>query len=196
MLEELQAVQDLRFDLVSSAEDVCIVLLEASHPRQPSQGAAELISVQDSEVGELDRQLLVRVGFVLENQAVPWAVHGLQSLRLAWSTAVAALTRSVRVFQKVQVVLVVLVMARGLPQVDVVEIGRHDLLEASLAVLEAHELHELVVDLGAVWQEEGAAWREWTEEEELLVLPDDSVIATLCFFLELQVLSEFRLAGK
>ena len=39
-------------DLISGAEDVCVVLLEASHSSQTRQSARQFVSVKDSEVGE------------------------------------------------------------------------------------------------------------------------------------------------
>lgn len=56
----------------------------------------------------------------------------------------------IRVLEKIQIVLVILVVPRRLPEVDVVEVGRHYFLVASLQVLMAHEFDKLVIYLGAV----------------------------------------------
>jgi hypothetical protein len=82
LLQELQTVFDLLLYLIAPAENVGVVLLESADSCEPRQRTTELVSVQDSEVRKSDRQLLVRMSLVLEYQAMPWAIHWLQSLCL------------------------------------------------------------------------------------------------------------------
>ena len=65
---------------------------------------------------------------------------------------------------------VVLPMCRGLPQFDVVDVGRDDLLEAAPAVLGADKLHQRGVDVRTARLEETRARGELVEEEQLLLL--------------------------
>ena len=53
------------------AEDVGIVLLESAHTRQPLQGPAVLIAVQDAEVREAQGELPVAASAVGKHEAVP-----------------------------------------------------------------------------------------------------------------------------
>jgi len=68
------------------------------------------------------------------------------------------------------VYLVVLPVARALPELGIVHVGSDDLLEATLPVVAAHELNKGVVDACAVGQEEAAARAELVEKEELVLL--------------------------
>ena len=115
-------------DLVSAAEDVSIILLEATNPCETGKSARELVPVQDAEVSEPYRQLTIRVRLVLEDHAVTRTVHGLEALHLV-----------VRL-QEVEVLLVVLVVATRLPEVDAAQVGRDHFLVASLLILAAHEV--------------------------------------------------------
>jgi hypothetical protein len=57
--------------------------------------------------------------------------------------------------EQVDVVLVVLVVTRSLPQLQVEHIGSNDLVVPPDTVLSANKLDKLVVDLGAVGIPEG-----------------------------------------
>ena len=59
MVDEVQTAHDLRLQLVAAAEDVGIVLHEASHAREASERAAELVAVKDSELCESKRHFAV-----------------------------------------------------------------------------------------------------------------------------------------
>ena len=54
---EVQHARHLLLDLVRTAEDVRVVLLEAAHTRQSVQRARDLVAVQHAEVSEAQRQL-------------------------------------------------------------------------------------------------------------------------------------------
>ena len=56
------------------------------------------------------------------------------------------------------VLFVVLIVARLLEQLEVVQVGSHDLIEATDTVLLSDQVHQLVVDHGAVRVEKGTAW--------------------------------------
>jgi hypothetical protein len=58
-------------DLIGSAEDVSVVLLEAAHARQPRQRAAQLVPVQHSEIGQSQRQIAERMQIVTEHDTMP-----------------------------------------------------------------------------------------------------------------------------
>ena len=64
--------------LIWHAEDVCVILLEAAHTSQTSQGTVSLITMQDTKVSESDGQVAVRTGSVVKHQAVTRTVHGLE----------------------------------------------------------------------------------------------------------------------
>ena len=77
MIQELQTRLDLRFNLVSSAKYMGIILLEAADSRKTREGAADLVSMQDTEICKSNRQFLIGVSVVFEHEAMAWAVHRL-----------------------------------------------------------------------------------------------------------------------
>ena len=123
IIQEIQAPHDFLHDLFWHAENVSIILLEPSHSGQPSQSATDFISVQHSEVSISDRQFSVRPDSAVKHQAMAWTIHGLHSESLILD------------FQDEHVVLVVLVMAWSLPQLEIEDVGRQDLTVSSHSVL-------------------------------------------------------------
>ena len=55
-----------------------VVLLEATYPGQTLEGARELVTVEDTKVGEAEGELSVGSGTVSKHEAVAWAVHWLE----------------------------------------------------------------------------------------------------------------------
>ena len=79
---------------------------------------------------------------ILENEAMARTIHWLESLSL---DSIAVLG-----FKQVQIVLVILVMTRHFPEVNVTQVWRNHFLIASFFVLAAHEVHQFIVDFGSV----------------------------------------------
>ena len=73
---------ELLLQLVRTAEKVCVILGEATHPRKAVQLAALLIAVHGAELGEAQREIPVRAGRTAENLTMVRAVHGLQHVFL------------------------------------------------------------------------------------------------------------------
>jgi len=144
---------------------VSVILLESSHTREARQGTRKLVSVQHAKVGHPPGQLLVRDVRVGKNLAVARAVHGLEAKLLLLD------------LKREHVLLVVGPMARRLPQVGLVHVGRHDLDEAAGLVLALDKLHEGVEDSRAVGKPERGTGGHFVPEEELLVLTDLAVVA-------------------
>ena len=85
-------------------------------------------------------------------------------------------------------------MTRYFPEVNIVDVRRHYLPEASPRVLQLHQLKQLVIDLGPMRSEEGASWSVLRiPEEEVLVLPYQPVVTLLSLFSCFQVLLELLL---
>ena len=57
-------------DLIGSTEDVRIVLLEAAHAGESTERAAQLVPMQDTEIGHPYRQLAIRSLPGLKHQAI------------------------------------------------------------------------------------------------------------------------------
>jgi hypothetical protein len=55
MIQELQTRLDLRFNLVSSAKYMGVILLETADSRETGEGATDLIAMQDTEIGKSNR---------------------------------------------------------------------------------------------------------------------------------------------
>ena len=78
-IEEFQTATNLFHNLVLTAENVSIILLEASNSSQSSQRATRFVAMQNTKVGKTDRQLIVGTRLVIEHQAMTGTVHRLQS---------------------------------------------------------------------------------------------------------------------
>ena len=146
-LHELQGSLDLFLDLVLPAEDVAIVLLEPTDTSEAGEGTGKLVAVEGAKVGEAEGQVAVRADGRLEHEAVAGTVHGLHGPLLPLHV------------KDEHGVLVVHGVAGLVPQVEVVNVGRDDLVEAALPVVVLDEIDELVVDAGAVGEPEGRSGR-------------------------------------
>ena len=184
LVEHLHESRKLLLHLILAAEDVRVVLLESAHASETVQRAAELVAVEHAKVGEPHGQLAEGSLAVAKHHAVPGAVHRLQAkLRLLH-------------VEREHVLLVMRRVTGGLPQVEVVHVRGDDLVVLVLPVLLADELHQLVVNLGALRQEEARARGEGVEEEELLVETDQAVVALLRLLDAKLVLGHELLVGE
>ena len=140
--------------------------------------------MQDTEVGESKWELSVSSLLVTKHETMAWAVHGLHAESLVLN------------FEDKDVVLVVEVMARGLPQLEVEDVGRHDFLVASDAILLLDQVDEVVIDPGSLWIHESTAWRKLVHIEQVLLSADVSVVSLGSFFLEVDPLVHLLLGGE
>lgn len=54
VLKEIHNILDLALDLLRSAENVSVILLESTHSDETAQGAGDFVSVKNTEVGPTD----------------------------------------------------------------------------------------------------------------------------------------------
>ena len=106
--------------LLGRAEDVRVVLAKRSHAGQPVHGAGPLVAVQSAEIREPHRQIAIRAKIFAVDEAVRRTVH-----RLHGEVATFDL-------REVHVVLVVIVVARTVPQIALENLRRDDLVVAVL----------------------------------------------------------------
>ena len=97
---------------------------------------------------------------MVKDETMARTVHWLESISLLFNVDLE------------HVVRVVIPMSGDLPQLRVVQVGSHDLLEAALPVLLLDVVHELVVDVRALGLEEAGAGAELVEEEQVLLLKE------------------------
>lgn len=76
-----------------------------------------------------------------------------------------------------EIIFIVLVVARDLPEINVEHVGSDHLLVASSKVLVSHEINKPVIDFGPMGEEKGTAWGKPIEEEETLGLANDPVVS-------------------
>lgn len=112
------------------------------------------------------------------------AVHGLQAITLLLD------------IEGEHVLLIMSPVTRDLPQVGLVHVGSHNLVETTGSVFALDQVHEGVVNAYTVWQEEGGTGGGFVEEEKLLVLADLSVIAFGSLSKEVLVLLKLLLVGE
>ena len=79
VLEEVEHVLDLTGDLLGRAENVTVILLEASNSDKSAKGTRDLISVKHAKISVTKRQVTIAVHTMFEHDAVRWAVHRLKT---------------------------------------------------------------------------------------------------------------------
>ena len=184
VLQEIKSGIHLGTELVETAEQMGIVLLETADTGQTAQGTRSLVTVENTEIGKAERQLTVRTLTDTKHQAVSRAVHGLESKSILLN------------IEREHVLLVVLPVSRGVPQLDVVHVGGHDLGVSALVVFALDKVHESVVDASTVGQEEARTRGQLVEEEKLLLLSDLAMVALGSLLQELLVLSHLLGVGE
>lgn len=140
--------------------------------------------MEDTKISHSPGEILVVDVVVAKDLAVTGAVHGLHAVLLLLD------------LKGEHVLRVVTPVTRGLPQLRLVHVGGHDLLELALPVLVLDDVHQGVVDAGAVRQEKGGTGRDLVEEEELLVGTDLAVVTLGSLLEELLVLLQSLLVGE
>lgn len=125
--------------LFFGTKDMCIILLEPPHSGQTGKGTRKFITVDDSEIGNPPWELSVASLAVSKKQAVPWAVHRLESIFI------------LLYFKSEHVFLVVLPMSTGFPEFCIIHIRCDDFLVSPFPVFLAEVFNESVVNPSAVW---------------------------------------------
>ena len=96
--DDFHHTQELIFELVGGAEEVCVVLREAAHAGESVELAALLVAIDGAELGKTNGQVLVAAGRGLVNLAVVRAVHGLEHIFLTLLGCVDGLERVLAIF--------------------------------------------------------------------------------------------------
>ena len=160
LVDQVHHPGDLVGDLLPGHEDVRVVLGEAAHPEQAVERALELVPVHNAQLAHAHGQLTVAVGLAAVDHHAAGAVHGLDAVVLIVDLG------------GVHVVLVVIPVAAGLPQVAVHDQGRGDLHIARLAVDLTPVVDQGVLEGHALGQEEGEAGALVAEHEQAHFLAD------------------------
>ena len=126
--------------------------------------------MQDSEVSKSHREFSVRSDGAVEHEAMSGAVHWLHAETLILH------------LKQVHIVLVVLVMAGGLPEFEVEHVGTDDLLVTSYSVFFSHKFEEAVVNFSTIGIPETTSRGKHMEMEQVLMFSNDSMISLCCFF--------------
>jgi hypothetical protein len=160
---------------------VGIVLGDVAHPQQAVQSARRLVAVDEPGLRVTDRQVAIGAPLVLVDLDVRRAVHGLEAHRPLLD------------LREVHVVAVHVPVAGLLPQVDVVEDRRLDLVVAAGGVLLAPHALDLVPDGHAGRLPERAPGRDLVEQEEPELLAELAVVAGARLLETLEVVVEVLL---
>lgn len=144
---------------------MCIILTESSHSGEACEGSGNLVPVKDSKVSVPNWQFSVSSLLVSKHEAMGWTVHWLHSETL------------ILYLHKENVFLIVEVMARGLPKLQVEDIWRDNLRVPSYSVLLSDQVGKLVVNHSSFWIHKSTPWRKWMHIEKILVSADGPVIS-------------------
>lgn len=184
MTTEHEVWREIHPHLILGTEDVGIVLLELPHTGQSAQCTGCFITVQNTKVRNSQGEFSVTPLAVAEEHEMSRAVHGLKS------------PFSLLYVKLEHIILVMRPVTRCLPDADVVHVGSLNFLVAALAVLSPQKSLERIENLSSVGEEERTSWRNFIEEEKLLVLADSQVIALLRLLQELQMFLHLLLIGE
>ena len=163
---------DLFLDLVGPAEDVGVVLDERPHAEESRDHAA----TSRSGAGARSRHSAA------EGRGTSASASAYTYVDAGQFIGLTAISRVVRPGEE-HVLLVVLVVPRDVPQLDVVDLRRDDLVVwPAVGVELAHEPLEPVVDPRALRMEERAGRRVGVEAVEIELLAELAVVAPLRLF--------------
>ena len=183
-VDEVDHTHDLVGQLVGTHKQVGVVLVKATHAEQTVQGAAQLVAVHQANLAGADGQLAVGVRLGGVHQHAARAVHRLNAVLFVVNNG------------RVHVVLVVVPVARGLPQLLVHDERRGDLHVASLVVDLAPVVQQRVLKDHAVGQEEREAGGLVAHHKEVHLAADLAVVALLGLLQHVHMLVELFLGGK
>ncbi len=172
---QLDEVGGFLLHLIFGAEDVRVVLHEATHAHDAVQGAGRLVTVAGTELGQAQRQVAVALQALVEHLHVARAVH-------RFNRKITAFRRSGE-----HVLGVVGPVAGALPEDAVDNLRGLDFLVAVFALDLAHVLLEYLVDGPAVGVPEHHARGFFLQVEEVELLADLAVVAFFGFFDALDV---------
>src|SRR6516162_3923200 len=175
--QQLAAGDRFSGDLVFRAEDMCVVLDEATDPHQPMQRARRLVPVAAAEFRQPQWKLAVAPETVAEDQHMARAVHRLDREH----PIVAA-------FSDEHVLPEVLPVSRGLPQAAIEEQRPAHFLIAGRVESSAHVSFYCSVERPALRVPEDAAHRLFAQMEQVELAPQPPVVAPLRLFEPVQVL--------
>ena len=183
-VDEIDHAHDLVGQLVGTHKQVGVVLVKAAHAEQAVQGAAQLVAVHQANLAGADGQLAIGVRLRGVHQHAARAVHGLNAVLFVIDNG------------GVHVVLVVIPVATGLPQLLVHDERRGDLHVAGLVVNLAPVVQQRVLKDHAVGQEEREAGGLVAHHKEVHLAADLAVVALLGLLQHVHVLVELVLGGK
>ena len=98
--------------------------------------------------------------------------------------------------EQIDVIFVVLVVARCLPELEIKHIGSDNLIVSSHSVLCPDEINKLVVDLSTVRVPETATRRELVMGEQMLLFSNNTVIPLCCLLNQSDVVIKLLLCGE
>ena len=181
LADEREGQADLVVDLVVAAEHVRVVLGQLPDAEHPGQDAGALLAIEDRVVVEAHRELAVRARPGAIDEDLLRAVHRLQPGDV------------VVVVQDEHVVLVVVPVARGLPQLLADEARGAHLAEAGLTADLARPVLERPPEGHAARMEEWGRRRLGMEGEEVELAAELAVIPLLGLLHAPQVLVQLLL---
>ncbi len=169
---EVDAGDDLVFDLTGGAEDVGVVLGKAADAEEAVHGAGALVAVDVAEFGETDGEVAVALGGVFVDKDVAGAVHGLE-----------AVFRVVELHGGVHVAGVEALVAGDLPEFAAHDVGGVDEGIAAANALFAHPVFHDFTDGAALGvPEDKAGAGDFLNGEEVELLAEEAMVAAGCFF--------------
>ena len=168
-IETLDILPDIRsrtdLDLIRSAEDMSVVLLESSHTGQTSQSTREFVTVQDTKIGIPDGEVTIRSNGATKHETMAGTVHWFHGPFLTLD------------LEGEHIVLVVQSVTGLVPEIEIENVRCDDFVVSTNPVLVLDKVHELVVNTSSVGKPKGGSGRQIVEEDKFLLVGNASVVA-------------------
>ena len=171
LVEEVDRVLDLTLDLIGGHKEMRIILREVADAEEPVQSTRKLVTMDESQLCQTQRQVTVAVQLRTIDEHAAGAVHRLDCIVLFVD------------LRGIHILAIVEPMPRGLPELTAEDHRRADLLIAVAAMYLAPIVEQCVAQCHAVRMEEREARPLLMQAEEIQFSAEFSVVA-LCRLLQ------------
>lgn len=123
-----------------------IILNETANTSQSGKSTREFVTMEDTKLGESQRQVTIRSNLVIKHNTMARAIHWLHSKALTLNLPCK------------HIFFICGIMARSLPQIEVENVRSANFLVSSYSVLLTDNFNKFKVNFLTVWVEEGRTW--------------------------------------
>ena len=184
LVEEVNRMLDLALDLIGGHKEMRIILREVADAEEPVQSTRKLVTMDESQLCQTQRQVTVAVQLGTIDEHAAGAVHRLDCIVLFVD------------LRGIHILAIVEPMPRGLPELTAENHRRADLLIPVVAMYLAPIVEQCVAQCHSVRMEEREARPLLMQAEEIQFSAEFSVVALCRLLQHVQVGIKFFLLLK